>query len=248
MADKRIGITTDCGCDLPDEYLNANDIELIYFYMTTDRGRFRDREEMSSENVIEYFENGGSRIMTEAPPENEYEAFFKRGLERYDEIIHISISAAISASYKNALAAREKLGEAKDRVHIVDSMHLSAGLGHIVIKAVDMRSSGGSAEEIIAGAEAMRKYVSTTFISRSADYLYRNGRLGKCVYQLCHLLNIHPILTMREGKIALKSVEFGNMDSASKRYIRKELRKISSIDKHRLFISHVDCRVKKISE
>lgn len=248
MADKRIGITTDCGCDLPDEYLIANDIELVYFYMTTDRGRFRDREEMSSENVIEYFENGGSRIMTEAPPENEYETIFKRRLERYDEIIHISISSGVSNSYKNAVAAREKLGEAKDKVHIVDSMHLSTGLGHIVIKAVEMRSGGSSAEEIINSINAMRKYVSTTFISRSTDYLYRNGRLGKHSHQLCHLLHIHPILTLRDGKIVLKSVEFGNMDMASRRYIRKELRKISSIDKHRLFITHVGCRLKKITE
>ena len=248
MADKKIGITTDCGCDLPDEYLSANDIELVYFYMLTDKGRFRDRDEMTSENVIEYFENGGSRIMTEAPPVNEYREFFSRRLEQYDEIIHITISSGVSDSYKNGLTARDMLGEAKDRVHIVDSMHLSTGLGHIVVKASEMRNVGSGSEEIIKTITAMRKLVSTTFISRSTDYLYRNGRLGKRTHQLCHLLNIPPVLTLRDGKIVLKSVEFGSMDSASRRYIRKELRKISSVDTHRLFITHAGCRVKKIAE
>ncbi|MCI7766382.1 MAG: DegV family protein [Oscillospiraceae bacterium] len=247
MADKKIGITTDCGCDLPDEYLSANDIELVYFYMLTDRGRFRDRDEMTSENVIEYFENGGSRIMTEAPPINEYKDFFRRGLEKHDEIIHISISSGVSESYKNALAARDMLEVGADRIHIVDSLHLSTGLGHIVIKATQMRNDGCGANEIIDCITAMRRFVSTTFISRSTDYLYRNGRLGKPVHQLCHLLNIHPVLTLRDGKIVLKSVEFGSMDSAAKHYIRKELRNISSIDRHRLFITHAGCRVKRIS-
>lgn len=247
MNDKKIGITTDCGCDLPDEFLKVNDIKLIYFYLLTDRGRFRDRDEMSAANVIEYFENGGSRILTEAPPLNEYIDFFRRRLERYDEIIHISISSGVSDSYQKALAAREKLGEARDRVHIVDSLNLSTGLGHIVIKAVEMRSGGSSAEEIIDSLITMRKYVSTTFISHSTDYLYRNGRIGKIAHCLCHLLHIHPVMNLKDGKIKLKSVEFGGIDSASKRYIRKELRKYHSIDNHRLFITHAGCRVKKLS-
>lgn len=247
MADKKIGITTDCGCDLPDEYLAANDIELVYFYMLTDRGRFRDRDEMTSENVIEYFENGGSRIMTEAPPVDEYTEFFSRRLEKYDEIIHISITAGVSGSYKNALAARDKLEGNAERIHIVDSMHLSTGLGHIVTKAAEMRNGGSNVNEIIESISAMRRYVSTTFISRSTDYLYRNGRLGKNIHKLCHHLHIHPVLTLKEGKIVLKSVEFGSMDSAAKHYIRKELRKIPSIDRHRLFITHAGCRLKRIA-
>lgn len=244
----KIGITTDCVCDLPEEYFEIHDVGIVYFYITTDTGRFKDVYEIDSRNLIEYLEDGGKKAETNAPDPMEYKEFFEEQLKKYDEIIHISISDKISLSYKNALAALESMGADKERVKVVDSKHLSTGIGHIVIKAVDMRDSGCTAAEIVEEAECIRKCISTTFIAKNADYLYRNGRVSKAVKDVCSVLMLHPVLTLKGGHITLKTLQIGDYAKSVKRYIKSELRRSGRINKRRLFITHAGCTVDEIAE
>lgn len=245
---KKIGITTDCVCDLPEEYLSLNDVGIVYFYITTSTGRFRDGYEIDSANLIEYLENGGQKAETCAPEPIEYKSFFEEQLKKYDEIIHISITDKVSLSYRNAIEAVKDMGDEGKRVHVADSEHLSTGMGHIVINAVEMRDGGSSVWEILDETERLKKRVSTSFIAKNADYLYRNGRVSKTVRDICDAFMVHPILYLKNGKMTLKSIRIGNYDNSVKRYIRQELRHSKRIDKRRIFITHVGCTVKKISE
>lgn len=245
---KKIGITTDCVCDLPEEYFLLNDVGVVYFYITTSTGRFRDGYEINSENLIEYLENGGEKAETNAPEPSEYKTFFEEHLNKYDEVIHISISDKVSLSYKNAAEASKAINDNGKKVYVVDSEHLSTGIGHIVVNAVDMRDAGCTAQEIIEECESLKKRVSTSFISRNADYLYRNGRVSKAVRDICNTFSVHPILTMKNGKMILKGVQVGNYDNSVKRYIRQELRNAKGIDKRRIFITHTVRSVKRLSE
>ena len=244
---KRLGITTDCVCDLPDEYLKLHDIDIVYFYITTSTGRFRDRYEITAGNIIEYLEGGGEKAETKAPEPEEYKAFFEKGLEKYKEIIHITISNHVSLSFKNANAALELMGENSKKVHIIDSEHLSTGMGHMIIKAVEMRDKGSSADEIIAEAERMKKKIATSFITMNADYLYRNGRAGKKVKDICSAFMLHPVLTMKDGKMTLKTIKIGSYEKSVIRYIKSELGRNKKINRKRLFITHACCPVRTIS-
>lgn len=244
----KIGITTDCVCDLPEKYLKENNIEIVYFYITTATGRFRDGYEITSGNILEYLENGGEMSETNAPEPEEYKGFFERVLKNYDELIHISISSQTSMSYQNAAAARKLMGEDGKRVTVIDSGHLSTGMGHMVIKAVELKDSGKSVSEIAAAAKEMKSRISTTFITRNADYLYRNGRASKTVKKICSVFMLHPVLIMKNGKITLKTIRIGNYERAMMRYIKGELRHSNQIDQKRLFITHAGCMVKTISQ
>lgn len=245
---KRLGITTDCVCDLPDEYLRLHDVELMYFYITTETGRFKDVMEVTAENILDHLDSGGKKAETNAPAPEEYKGFFENSLKNYDELIHISISGHISDSSKNASAALELMGDNGKKIHVIDSEHLSTGMGHIVIKAVEMRDGGSSAEEIIAALGEMKSKVSTSFIAMSADYLYRNGRVSKKIRDLVSLLNLHPILCMKNGRMTLKGVEAGNPEKAVLRYIKKELKNKKNINAKRIFITHAYCSVKNIAD
>ncbi|MGN0695692.1 MAG: DegV family protein [Oscillospiraceae bacterium] len=245
---KKIGISTDCVCDLPDEYYKKHGIEIVYFYITTETGRFRDGFEISSANIIEYLECGGKKAETNAPDPEEYEKFFEKNLRQYDEIVHISITSKVSNSCRNALAAIEKMGKNGKRVHVVDSCHLSTGMGHMVIRAVELRDAGKSAAEIAEEVLRMKKSVSTSFITMDADYLYRNGKTSSFVSKLCTTFNLHPVLTLRDGKMALKTIKVGRYDKAMLRYVRGELRMNGRINKKRLFITYAGCAIKTVSE
>lgn len=245
---KRIGITTDCVCDLPDDYLRLHDIGIVYFYITTDRGHFKDGYEITSGNIIEYLEDGGEKAETNAPEPKEYRDFFHGRLKKYDELIHISISSKVSLSYKNATTSLALMGGEAKKIHVIDSKHLSTGMGHLVIKAVEMRDLGKSVEEICGESENLIRRISTSFITYNADYLYRNGRVSKFVRDLSSTLKVHPILTLKDGAIVLKTLKIGNYEKSVAGYIRGELRHSGKIEKRRVFITHAGCAVKMIAD
>ena len=245
MAENKICITTDCVCDLPDEILKKNNVDLIYFYIETDSGRFRDIDEITAQNVFDYLENGGVKTVTEAPPSNEFIHFFNEKLKSYDAIIHICISSKISKSFSNAIQAVEEMGE-KNRIYVIDSLHLSTGIGHMVLRAAEMVRSGSCAENIIAEMEDMRSMVSTSFMADNTDFLYLNGQVSKAVHKICTIFKIHPVLSMQNGFLKLKSSCIGNYKRSAAKYVRAELKSTNRIKSNRLFITHAGCSTSDI--
>ncbi|MCI7766567.1 MAG: DegV family protein [Oscillospiraceae bacterium] len=243
----KTGISTDCVCDLPEEYLKLHDIGIAYFYIITATGRFRDGEEIDSRNIIEYLEEGGEKAETFEPTPDEYKELFEQYLGKYDEIVHICISSDTSAAYKNACEGLELMGDMSSRVHVIDSHHLSTGMGHMIIRAVDMRDKGSGAEEIVSEMESLKKRVSTSFITRNVDYLYRNGRVSKSVRDFSAAFRVYPVLTMKNGRMTLKNVQTGSYEKSVVRYIKSELRHNRKINKKRLFITHAGCTVRMIN-
>lgn len=241
----KVWITSDCTCDLSETLLDKYEVDVIYFYISTDRGCFKDRTEMTAANVVEYFENGGQRISTAAPAVSEYVDFFEKALQKHDEIIHITISSQLSMSYENAIIASRQFG---GRVHVIDSEHLSTGIAHVVIRAVEMARENKSRDEIIEELENMKKKVSTSFIADNADYLYRTGRVSKTVKNICTVFKIHPVLSVKEGKIILKTVQIGNLEKCTLGYVKKELRKSNRVNKQRLFITYSTCPVRVVGK
>ncbi|MBQ2824582.1 MAG: DegV family EDD domain-containing protein [Oscillospiraceae bacterium] len=247
MSEKeKICITTDCVCDLPDEMLKDNNIDLVYFYIETDTGRFRDRSEITAQNIFEYLKNGGKKSVTGPPSTEEFIEFFTKKLKKCDEVIHIATGSKISTAVAGLKDAVEKMGSLGERVHIFDSGHLSTGIGHLVLRAAEMvRNGEKDSGKILDELEGMRDRVSTTFMADSADYLYSNGKVSKAVQVICSIFNIHPVLEMKNGYLGLKSIQIGNYEKSALRYIRKEL-KAHKIKTDRLFITHAGCTANDI--
>lgn len=241
---KNVIITTDCVCDMSESLLEQYDVKVIYFYITTEHGWFKDREEITSGNIVEYFERGGQAVQTKAPFPEEYEAFFERILKEGQEIIHIAVTSTLSKSCENALTAAKKFN---GRVHVVDSGHLSTGMAHLIIHAVKAANAGKTSKEIIAETEAMKKRVSTSFIAENANYLYRTGRVSKFIKNISETFRIHPVLGMKNGVMSVKGIRIGAYEKAVVRYVKKEMRRLSRIDKDRLFITHTKCSLRVLN-
>ena len=238
---KRIGISTDCMCDLPADYLAANGIDVMQFYVHTANGRFRNESEITSENILEYLEAGNLIVKSNVPEPEECREYFEEILTRYDEVIHITTSDKIGLSHPNARAALELMGENAKRVALINSGSISTGLGHMVLLAVTLRDSGKSADEIIKACDVMRGKISSSFIVPNADYLQRMGYASRSVKNLCNLWKIHPVLCTKNGKLTVKAFYVGNYEKAVMRYIRGEFKNSERIDKKQLFITHAGC-------
>lgn len=246
MAEKKVGIIAECVCDLPRSIIEEYDIDIVYFLIQTDSGVFTDTDEITADNILEYMDSGGKKSKSSAPSVEVYVKVFGEKLKQYEEVFLPTISSGISDSYENAVQAVKEMGDAGKNVHVFDTGHLSTGLGHMVIRAAELAWEGKNAKTITAELDRMKNRVSTSFIAVDVSYLYRNGKISKKVKDLCELFNAHPVLTMKNGKLAPESIKFGNNQKAYIRYIRKKLRNSDKIDKTRLFITHAGLPSKSI--
>lgn len=242
---RKVIISTDCTCDLPEEIIEQNRIEQLFFYVYVGNGTFRDRDEITALNVFECMREG-TKVISSAPPTEDYLGYFRKLLRKGDEVIHLTISSGCSQSYSHATEAVAQMGEDGKRIHLIDSRHLSTGLGHLVIKTVDAINSGKSIDETVKEMEVLRERISTSFIAKDAEYLCINGKVKEWKAKLLKNFKLHPILAMRHGEIVVKGFLRGNYEKAQIRYVKNELSDNERIDRNTLFITHAGATAKEL--
>ena len=239
---RSVTITTDCVCDLPEEWLHMYNIKNMYYYVYTDEGRFCDTKEISSDGLLQYIEQNGRMAHSKPASVSEYENFFANVLEESESVIHISMTSLVSEGYAQAVSAAKGF----DNVTVIDSKHLSSAMGIMVLYAGKLAKEGKSKEEIIAQTEKLKERVSTSFIVPTPDNLYRNGKIKKHVKVMCEVLNLHPVIEIRQGRMGCACIETGNVKTAYKKYIRRKMRGRRKIDNRILFITYAGCSVKTL--
>lgn len=239
---KRVIVTTDCVAEIPKEYLEKYEIDMMYLYIRTPYGRFADTKEIDTDCLGNYLTDDSSEAYADSVSIEEYEEFFIKQLDVAEQVVHISMAARAGKSFSVATDAAKGLGH----VHVVDCGHISCGQSLLVIYAAKMAQIGASTEEILKGVEAMSKQVETGFIMPSANVFYRNGYTSAMVANISRVGKLHPVISMRKSALEVTSFVFGPMDYARKRYIQKRLRKSTNINTDIVFISHVGLSVGQV--
>lgn len=233
---KSVLITTDSVCDLPRELIQKYQIVLNYYYVRTETGRFTDVLELDSKDLLCYMERGLKYSVSEAPTIDEYRDFFQIQTTKAEHIIHITMGKEASKGYEYALQASQKFSN----VTVVDSGHLSSGMGIVVLNAAKLALEGESHRVILEKIARDKKNVQTSFIVRETEFMHRAGRISGSVKKLADRLLLHPVLHMKKNAIAAKSVYVGQWDKVIVRYIKSALSGNWNIDRSIVFITYAN--------
>jgi len=232
-------ILTDCVCDLSNEMMQSINVGVIRFYLHLDTGTFMDRYEISADNVIEYYEEKGSKIISVEPSADEYAEIYEKVLGKYENVIHFTLSSKISDAYKKACEGRDKLGAEKaSHVFVIDTLSISAAMAILLVRASNMNKEGASATEIVNEMNSMIPRLSANFVTPDAHYLAINERVKPWISDLCSSLKLRPVFRMIEGELKPVRFEYGNREGYIRRYVKHELKKSNRIDDDIVFITH----------
>ena len=122
-------------------------------------------------------------------------------IEEDYKIICISIGSKFSGTYQSACIARDML-DSEDIV-IIDSENVTSGLGILVIYAGKLMDQGKSLREIEKEILECVPKVDNMLAFNSLEHLIKGGRLSKTAGFIGNVLNIKPMLAIRDGEIGV---------------------------------------------
>ena len=238
---KRLYITTDCVCDLPGALLEKYDIKTMYLYIKTDRGRFVDTREISSDNLPQYLAEKESILYADSVSVSEYEEFFAEALAKAEHVIHISMAAHAGKSYDVAITAAKGF----DHVHVIDSEQISGGQGLVVLYAAKLAAEGKDVNTICREVNEMKSHIVNRFLIPSTRHLQAHGYMKKSTSGFFEAFNLHPIIQMKQSRLTLVGICGGELFSAWKYFIWRSLRKKRKVCREIVYVTHVGCGVKQ---
>lgn len=200
-----IGIVTDSACDLPQEVIQALGITVVPLFINIGDKGYLDGVDISRTEFYTNLPDYSSHPTTGTPGTDAFFKAFKALVARgCTEILSIHISRSLSATVDVARTAAKEFKEALVTVH--DGGQLSLGTGFQVEAAARMAAAGRSMTEIL---NALEDLMSRTFVTArldTLDFLRRSGRMNRFMAGLGSLLQIKPILTMKDGHPASERV------------------------------------------
>jgi DegV family protein with EDD domain len=229
-----ISITSDSTCDL-GHLVQERNIGILPLQVNLGAKSFFDGVDIQPADIFAFVAETKQLPKTAAPSIGDYEEFFTKQLETYDEVIHFNISSKSSGSHNIAKQAAEGFG---GKVRVIDSMALSSGQGLLVMKACDLRDEGKSAEEIEEAVLEIRTRINTSFVPDSLDYLHKGGRVSGMVKVAAAAFKIHPLIMMEEGQLVPGKKYKGKMSVLIKQYVQDLKDRYPSYDKTRCFVTH----------
>ncbi len=242
MFDYLIG--TENTADMPDSYLQANEIDYTYLPYRIDDHQYTRENELSSEEFYRQMRSGKMPVTSQVNPE-EAKKFFLEKKKICKNILHLSLSSGISGTYNSARLAAEEVMEEDPSVNIIviDTLCASMGVGIIIDKAVKMRKQGLSMEENAARIREMLPHCVQTFTVDDLNHLYRGGRVSKTTAIIGTVAGIKPILRVdEEGKLSPVTKVRGRKKALLKLvdYMEEHIGSHHTME-DTFFISHGDC-------
>jgi DegV family protein with EDD domain len=195
-----VRVVTDSTADLPPEVVQELGITVIPLPVLFGDEVYRDGVDLSSEEFFERLATSPVLPMTSQPPVGVFLETYRKVAAETNEIVSIHITARGSGTCESALQAAKSLG-GSPRVEVVDSESASMGLGFQVIAAARAARAGASLDEVIAAARSVCRRVHTLALLETLEYLRRGGRIGRAQAFLGSVLNLKPLITIRDGVV-----------------------------------------------
>jgi DegV family protein with EDD domain len=195
-----IKIVTDSAADLPSQLAEELGISVVPIYMRFGEEVYRDRVSISEDEFYQRLENTPVHPNTIQPGPQDFLEVYRKLSPDADGIVSIHISGKLSGTYNSALMAKETL-ETGCHVEVVDSQAVTMGLGLTVIVAATMANAGESMDKIVEEVKQTIPKIHLLALFDTLKYLLLGGRIGKAKALLGSILNVKPMLSLKDGEV-----------------------------------------------
>ena len=214
----KVAIITDSVASIPNKFIDELNIHWVAYYIHRGQEVLRDLVSIQRDEFLEWLTSAKVLPTTASPGPGDYLNMYKKIAieEDVEDIVSIHITSKGSGAYQAALVAKSMLKEELPhlRVDVIDSMNVSLCQGWMVIEAARAAMAGVKLDEIVRRVKQMIPVSQMIQTADTLKYLYMGGRIGLAQRLMGSLLNIKPLIGMKDGVI----VPLGQARSRNRAY------------------------------
>jgi DegV family protein with EDD domain len=191
-------IVVDSTADFPEAPERFPSWRVVPLYVRFGDESYKDYVELGPDEFYARLRTAEATPSTSQPTPADFLAAYEE-LAGFERILSVHIAGKLSGTIESARAAASELGS--DRVRVLDSQSASAAIAMLGL-AIQRRLERGIAdEEVDSLVERYRREAGLLFTVDTLEFLARGGRIGRARAWAGELLNIKPILTIKEGEV-----------------------------------------------
>ncbi len=213
-------IISDGSCDLPPELAQEKDITVVPFYVSFDDEHYlKENIEIGIRDFYQQMvDRKGVYPKSSMPSIQDYADIFLPFAKAGIPVICICITTKFSGSMQSALNARALLLERYPQadITVIDATVNTVLQGLYVLEAVRLRDSGVSYPDAVARLEEIKHTGRIFFTVGNMEYLKHGGRIGKVAALAGSVLDIRPVITLKQGEIFPSGVDRGRKRTLKK--------------------------------
>jgi len=195
-----VKIVTDSTADLPPQIAQQLGITVVPVYVCFGEKVYRDGVDISQDEFYQKLIESPTHPTTSQPSPSDFASVYSKLSTETDEIVSIQVSSKLSGTYNSALQGRE-LARTRCRIEVVDSLVVSMGLGLVAMAAARLAKAGEGLPGVVEETRQAIACIRLLGVFDTLKYLLRSGRLGKAKALLGSMLNVKPLITMRDGEL-----------------------------------------------
>ncbi|MGH9030775.1 MAG: DegV family protein [Acidimicrobiia bacterium] len=197
-----VRVVTDSACDLPEELVAELGIEIVPLSIRFGHDEFVDRQELSTEEFWRRLGESSVLPETSAPAAGAFETVFRTlADDGATGIVCINLSSKLSATMQAAQVAAKAVDDSCP-VEVVDSLHVTMGLGNLCLAAARAaQDPDASLDAIVADVTDRRDRTKLYGTLDTLEFLKKGGRVGNARALLGSMLAIKPVVEVRDGVV-----------------------------------------------
>lgn len=197
-------IVCDSSASIPEEIRSELNIRIVPIYIHHKDKMWRDLVDIKQEEFYRWLPTVEKLPTTAYPgPADFLQVYENLAEEGISEIVSIHVSSKSSGTYQAAVTAGKMAEEKRPelRIHAVDSLNVAMCHGWMAIEAARAARQGAGINEIAALLGCIIPVAGMIQTADTLKYLHMGGRIGSATHMLGNLLNIKPLIGMRDGVI-----------------------------------------------
>ena len=191
-------IVVDSTADFPAAPERFPNWRVVPLYVRFGDESYRDYLELAPHEFYERLRAAPETPTTSQPTPGDFLAAYEQ-LGGYERILSVHIAGKLSGTLQSARTAGRELGD--DRVRALDSESASAAIAMLGLAIQRRLQRGTTDEEVDQLVERYRQRAALLFTVETLEYLVRGGRIGRARGWAGELLQIKPILSIKEGEV-----------------------------------------------
>jgi DegV family protein with EDD domain len=192
-------VVLDSTADFPDAPERFPNFRVVPLYVRFGDESYKDYVELDPEQFYARLRTSPELPTTSQPTPGDFLAVFEELAPTYERVLSLQISSTLSGTFGSAQSAAEMLGG--DQVRVIDTRTVSASIALMAIGIQRRLERGTTDEEIDEFVARYQEVHHLLFTVSTLEYLAKGGRIGKAAAFAGNLLNVKPILAIRDGEV-----------------------------------------------